>query len=145
MATTGNADALHGMQSQAEFSLKHLVRQLAGQLGPRPADCPPREILMDIEIDGARYVLIRARPDPVKVFLSPREREIARMVAEGCPNKVIADVLDISAWTVCTHLRRIFGKLGVRSRAAMVSRMVETGVLPRSESGPDAAARGAGQ
>jgi DNA-binding CsgD family transcriptional regulator len=53
--------------------------------------------------------------------LSPREVEIARMVAQGHPNKVIAEVLEISEWTVATHLRRIFAKLGVTSRAAMVA------------------------
>jgi hypothetical protein len=30
-------------------------------------------------------------------------------------------VLGISSWTVCTHLRRIFAKMGVGSRAAMVA------------------------
>jgi DNA-binding CsgD family transcriptional regulator len=54
--------------------------------------------------------------------LSPREQEIVRMVAKGHPNKVIADVLNISPWTVCTHLRRIFAKMGVASRAAMVAK-----------------------
>jgi len=57
------------------------------------------------------------------VALSPREQEIVRLVAEGHPNKIIAAELDISAWTVGTHLRRIFAKLGVASRAAMVARM----------------------
>ena len=61
--------------------------------------------------------------------LSPREQEIVRMVAKGHPNKVIADVLNISSWTVCTHLRRIFAKLGVGSRAAMVAQLLELGIL----------------
>jgi DNA-binding CsgD family transcriptional regulator len=42
---------------------------------------------------------------------------------------VIADVLNISSWTVCTHLRRIFAKMGVGSRAAMVARLLEIGAL----------------
>ena len=45
------------------------------------------------------------------------------MVAGGHPNKAIASVLNISSWTVCTYLRRIFAKLGVNSRAAMVARV----------------------
>ncbi|MGA8809325.1 MAG: helix-turn-helix transcriptional regulator [Thermoanaerobaculia bacterium] len=61
--------------------------------------------------------------------LSPRELEIARMVAVGHPNKTIAAVLDISAWTVGTHLRRIFSKLRVTSRAAMVARLMERRML----------------
>jgi hypothetical protein len=44
------------------------------------------------------------------------------MVAKGHPNKVIADVLNISSWTVCTHLRRIFAKLGVGSALRQVLR-----------------------
>jgi DNA-binding CsgD family transcriptional regulator len=49
------------------------------------------------------------------------------MVARGYPNKTIAAVLDISTWTVGTHLRRIFAKLGVTSRAAMVARIMDEG------------------
>jgi two-component system nitrate/nitrite response regulator NarL len=91
------------------------------------------EVLVDTEVDGSRYLLIRM-PHPVgaDVRLSPREQEIVRMVAKGHPNKVIADVLNISSWTVCTHLRRIFAKLNVTSRAAMVGRISQTGVLNSS-------------
>jgi len=86
----------------------------------------PEEVLVDADVDGFRYLLVRMpRPRVGRVQLSPREREIVRMVAKGHPNKVIADVLNISTWTVCTHLRRIFAKLGVGSRAAMVAQLLE--------------------
>jgi len=91
---------------------------------------PAEEVLIDTEVDGARYLLVRMqRLGCSRIQLSPREQEIVRMVAKGHPNKVIADVLDISSWTVCTHLRRIFAKLGVSSRAAMVAQLLEMGVL----------------
>jgi DNA-binding CsgD family transcriptional regulator len=84
------------------------------------------EIIIEFNLDGMRYLLVRLpKVDRPRIQLSPREQEIVRMVAQGHPNKVIADVLSISAWTVCTHLRRIFAKLGVGSRAAMVARMLE--------------------
>jgi DNA-binding CsgD family transcriptional regulator len=84
------------------------------------------EILIDTQIDGARYLLVRLpEPRPLLVSLSPREQEIVGMVAKGYPNKTIAGVLDINMWTVCTHLRRTFAKLGVTSRAAMVARLME--------------------
>jgi DNA-binding CsgD family transcriptional regulator len=51
------------------------------------------------------------------------------MIAKGYPNKTIAAVLEISAWTVGTHLRRIFSKLHVSSRAAMVANLMQTGLL----------------
>jgi DNA-binding CsgD family transcriptional regulator len=84
------------------------------------------EILIDTEVDGARYLVVRLpRPSRIPISLSPREREIVQMVAKGYPNKTIAGVLNISLWTVCTHLRRTFAKLGVTSRAAMVARLME--------------------
>jgi len=69
------------------------------------------------------------KPIGSAVSFSPREREIARMLAKGYPNKTIADVLEISPWTVSTHLRRIFAKLRVSSRAAMAARCLP---CPRS-------------
>jgi hypothetical protein len=51
------------------------------------------------------------------------------MIAEGYPNKTIAAVLDISSWTVGTHLRRVFAKLGVGTRAAMVARVIDDHLL----------------
>jgi DNA-binding CsgD family transcriptional regulator len=90
------------------------------------------EVLIDREVDGSRYLLLRMpSPGGKRVQLSPREQEIVRMVAKGHPNKVIADVLNISSWTVCTHLRRIFAKLGVGSRAAMVAQLLDSGSLTR--------------
>jgi DNA-binding CsgD family transcriptional regulator len=87
-----------------------------------------RDVLLDVEREGVRCVVVRSRvpqgEPPAGALLSPREREIARMVAEGLPNKTIAAVLEISAWTVNAHLRRAFTKLGVTSRAAMVAKLL---------------------
>ena len=62
--------------------------------------------------------------DPAS-FLTKREGEIATLVAQGNSNKQIANQLHISEWTVSTHLRRVFVKLGVDSRAAMVYRCAD--------------------
>jgi DNA-binding CsgD family transcriptional regulator len=61
--------------------------------------------------------------------LSPREREIAALVAQGHPTKTIAAILGISAWTVMTHLRRVYARFGVQSRAAMVATLLARGLL----------------
>ncbi len=58
-------------------------------------------------------------------FLTERETQIAALVAKGNSNKQIANQLSISIWTVSTHLRRIFVKLGVDTRAAMVYRCTD--------------------
>ena len=52
--------------------------------------------------------------------LTERELQIATLIAHGWSNKRAAAHLAISEWTVATHLRRIFMKLQVDSRAAMV-------------------------
>ena len=49
--------------------------------------------------------------------LSGREREIADLVALGRTNKEIAAELYLSEKTIESHMTRLFGKLGVRSRA----------------------------
>jgi DNA-binding CsgD family transcriptional regulator len=113
-------------------TLVELIEKISGEtsLGSHAAASPSEEVLIDTEVDGARYLLVRMpRPSGKRIQLSPREQEIVRMVAKGHPNKVIADVLNISSWTVCTHLRRIFAKLGVGSRAAMVAQLLEVGAL----------------
>jgi DNA-binding CsgD family transcriptional regulator len=89
------------------------------------------EPVLALEHDGSRYVLLRqtAGPERRRVTLSGRELEITRMIARGHTNRTIAAVLDISPWTVSTHLRRVFAKLEVCSRAAMVAKLVAQGHL----------------
>jgi DNA-binding NarL/FixJ family response regulator len=53
--------------------------------------------------------------------LTPREREILDLLAAGLDQRAIAERLVISPKTVATHIQRILGKLGVRSRAQAVA------------------------
>lgn len=87
---------------------------------------PQSNVVLDCEAHGYRVIVTRSREaGDNNAALSPREREIARMIAKGYPNKTVAAVLEISAWTVGTHLRRMFAKLGVKNRAAMVARLID--------------------
>jgi two-component system nitrate/nitrite response regulator NarL len=52
--------------------------------------------------------------------LSRREAQVARLLVEGLSNKEIANVLGIADITVRLHLRRMFRKLGARSRTDAV-------------------------
>ena len=111
-------------------ALEDLIRLIVERCSERShhgettyTDSQAEEVMLDIDVDGDRYLIVRLpKPRQRGVQLSPREQEIVRLVALGHSNKIIADVLSISSWTVCTHLRRIFSKLGVGSRAAMVAR-----------------------
>jgi DNA-binding CsgD family transcriptional regulator len=77
----------------------------------RNADVPTRTNIPD-------NLELTLKPPPD--LLTERELQIIQLVAEGKINKQVADHLKISEWTVSTHLRRIFAKLRVRSRAEMV-------------------------
>lgn len=71
--------------------------------------------------------------------LTGRELQIAAMIAQGDATKNVAYKLRISEWTVGTHLRRIFAKLGVDNRAAMVYRcasLIENAPPPEAKAPP---------
>ncbi|WP_169749594.1 helix-turn-helix domain-containing protein, partial [Streptomyces exfoliatus] len=53
--------------------------------------------------------------------LSPREKEVARLVAIGHTNREIADVLFLSPRTIEQHVAKVLRKLNVASRADVVS------------------------
>ena len=54
--------------------------------------------------------------------LSPREKEVLSLVAQGLSNREIGQALFISPVTVKVHVRHIFEKLGVKSRTAAALR-----------------------
>lgn len=53
--------------------------------------------------------------------LSSREREVLELVALGCDNQRVAEVLNICDGTVKNHITNIYGKLQVRTRAEAVA------------------------
>ena len=63
--------------------------------------------------------------------LSPREREVLRLLATGVTNRAIAGHLFLSEKTVARHVSNIFVKLGVASRAAATSYAYEHGLAAR--------------
>jgi DNA-binding NarL/FixJ family response regulator len=65
--------------------------------------------------------------------LSPREKAVLRLVLQGRPNKGIAAELGVSESTVKSHLREVFRKLQVDSRAAAAARAVEMGLAEPAE------------
>jgi two-component system nitrate/nitrite response regulator NarL len=61
--------------------------------------------------------------------LTPREREVLQLLAEGLANKAIAQRLEISEHTVKFHVNAIMRKLGVQSRTAAVVRATRLGLI----------------
>ncbi|MFN8498070.1 MAG: response regulator transcription factor [Anaerolineae bacterium] len=69
-------------------------------------------------------------PTPPPETLTPREREVLRLMVEGLSNKAIAVRLGISEHTVKFHIGAILGKLGAGSRTEAVSIAVRQGLVP---------------
>jgi DNA-binding NarL/FixJ family response regulator len=70
----------------------------------------------------------RALPGPVE-DLTPRERTVLQLLAEGLSNKVIAERLAISEHTVKFHVNAILSKLGAQSRTEAVTRAARLGLI----------------
>ncbi|HEY7851244.1 MAG TPA: response regulator transcription factor [Ktedonobacterales bacterium] len=76
--------------------------------------------------------LARGRPEPVSDQSEPltaREREVLQLLAQGIPNKQIAQRLSISEHTVKFHVSAIMTKLGAASRTEAVTTAARRGLL----------------
>lgn len=118
-----------GMASQA----LHL-----GAAGYVLKDASQEELIAAIRIvaGGGEYFtslvmrqLIEERSARETSQLSTREREVLRLLAEGCSNREIAEALFLSPETVKTYIGRIFQKLDATDRAQAVSKAFRLGMI----------------
>ena len=110
----------------------------AGATGYLIKHVPPEEILeaiRQVRRGGAPMsshiarMVVTAFREPIQaeprgLRLSVREAEILRLLARGHRSKEIADELGIAVGTVNTHVRHVYEKLHVRSRAEAVARFM---------------------
>ena len=61
--------------------------------------------------------------------LTPRERQVLQLVAEGRRTREIADLLGVSVKTAESHRARIMGKLGIRQTAGLVRYAIRQGLI----------------
>jgi ATP/maltotriose-dependent transcriptional regulator MalT len=105
------AASVAGKRSEAQRWLAAAAKD-ARKLGPTP-------LLHAIE-----QLASQTRTEETRLGLTPRETEVLRLLAEGLPNKMIAERLVITEKTVSVHVSRILGKLdaGNRTHAAIMAR-----------------------
>jgi DNA-binding NarL/FixJ family response regulator len=98
----------------------------AGAVGYLLKDAEPDELVRGLQAAArgesplapkAAQALVAARAEhQADPELTPREREVLALLADGLPNKLIARRLDISEKTVKAHLTNIFQRIGVSDR-----------------------------
>lgn len=85
---------------------------------------------------GAQTVLSRkVQPRQKKInveLLTPRQREILRLVSIGHTNREIAEVLEISVRTVEVHRFNLMRRLNVRNVAQLLRRALQLGLLAKT-------------
>ncbi len=129
------------MHAESEFVARMLE---AGGAGYVLKDCEPEELLEAIRTvaKGETYLTPRAAGIIVDQFvrtrtnaapsveseLTPREREVLQLIAEGIHTKAIAARLDVSPKTILTHRRNIMGKLDIHSVAELTKYAVQKGL-----------------
>lgn len=92
-------------------------------------DATLRDYQTVAQMSHQRYCELLDETQPEGIRLSRREGEILKLVARGKSNGNIAAILGISTSTVDTHLRRIFGKLGVTDRTVASIRGIGLGLI----------------
>ena len=100
---------------------------------PQDARLPPelRPYIGSILADRARQrtATLPSRSSRFTELLSPREHSILRSISSGLSNKRIAQELQIAPETVKSHVKGIFIKLAVQTRAHAVSTATALGLL----------------
>jgi len=118
LLTPGGADGAIGSASSATLATSNnALDGSPGDAGPVPGAFT-RELRSQAADDGDA-----AEP------LTPREIEVLELLAEGLPNKAIADRLGISDQTVKFHVAQITSKLDVANRTEAVRKAIRRGLL----------------
>ena len=104
----------------SEEKTNALVRLIGTCEGPT-SEVDDEKVLVETEVEGYRYILIRIPAQPLE-NLSTRQREVAQLAGDGHSVKEIAWELGLSRPTVAKHLRRVYEKLEVNSRAGLAKK-----------------------
>ena len=90
---------------------------------------PGRHLIAIREIAGRAGLEGELWARRARVGLSPRELQVLQLVADGRSAPEIGALLFVSAGTVKTHLKNIYGKLGARDRASAVALALRRGLI----------------
>lgn len=92
-------------------------------------DCAKGRDVVAPSLAGGLAGEIRKRAEPEGPVLSPREREVLRLIASGTSIPAMAKQLFLAPSTVKTHVQRLYEKLGVNDRGAAVAEAMRRKLL----------------
>ena len=119
------------MTANAERGLNELARE-AGAQGTTIKSASRPDLLAALRAVAAgeqHFDAVHPPRTPGRAALTPRERTVLRLIAEGSTNREVADTLGIGVETVKTLVSRALMKLGARRRAEAVSTAQSLGLL----------------
>jgi DNA-binding NarL/FixJ family response regulator len=87
------------------------------------------ELVARVRRAMTRSGAFNGKQEAAEEVLTPREREVLNLLAEGLTQDQIAKRLVISSKTVATHIQRILGKLDVHSRAEAIAHAYRWGLV----------------
>lgn len=115
-------DGLHWGINLHAFDGERALGDLRIWRGQRRREFTPHDrALLDLVEPAFIAALRRRRPQQGGAGLSAREREVARLVAQGLTDKQIARELGLAVPSVRTYLQRLFQKTGCTRRSALAS------------------------
>lgn len=127
--------ALHLVSLSGHIKAPHYFTWCSFLVKQLPAS-QQRDVIFAFSRNASPEIAAKLLPSPLHIdygspvnTLSRRERDVLRLVAQGCSNREIADRLVITAGTVKKHLEHIYSKLDVYSRTQAVARAREWKIL----------------
>jgi LuxR family transcriptional regulator, maltose regulon positive regulatory protein len=124
-----SAFAQLGLPYEAARARRALAQSLAALRRPAEAAQEMQRATAELQALGVKLGSEAEEPASRSSTLTPREREIIRLVARGLSNKEIARELGLSEHTVHRHVGNILTRLDLPSRAAAVAYAAQSGLL----------------
>ncbi|GAB2591464.1 ATP-binding protein [Kribbella endophytica] len=125
----GRVELEHGDRSTGIAALERALDSYT-QLGATAFAVPVQAVLQAAGVRRRRWSAVPTRPESGWEALTPMERKVALLVADGHTNRSAAEELVLSASTVGTHLRNVFSKLEVNSRVQLTRLVLQRFTSP---------------
>lgn len=124
LAAGADGYCLKSIEWEQLIAIIQIIQSGGSYLAPQVA----RKVARMLKL-GVAHSKFPASEIPEQLVLSSREREVLKLIAEGCSNQVIAQQLYLSLGTVKSYVRMILNKLSVDDRVQAAALAVRRGLI----------------